>query len=443
MNKTISLCPYCLKKIDAEYVERDDKIYMEKRCEEHGDFSVMVWKGIESWNKWHGPIANVTIKNPHTKIQRGCPYDCGICEDHRQMTCCVLMEVTSRCNLNCPVCFASSGSSCDKEDPNLSKIEYWYDMLMEHGGPFNIQLSGGEPTLRDDLKDIISLGKEKGFTFFQLNTNGIRIAEDKDYLASLVLAGLNTVFLQFDGLKDKSYIDLRGKDILKYKIKAIENCKELKIGVVLTPTIKKGVNDDEIGDILKFAMKNIPYVRGVNFQPMSFFGRYKDTPNDEDRFTIPEVLSNIESQTEGKFKMSDFSSGRAEHPFCSFHGDYYIKDGKPMHVKSSNSGCCSTSKNARDVVADKWSLHNESENLVSLNKVKYRATSLDDFLKKRNLSRFSVSGMAFQDVWNLDLERLKRCYIHEISEDGRLIPFCSYNLTSIDGKALYRGNKNA
>ena len=173
-------------------------------------------------------------------VSKGCPYDCGICADHKQNTCCVLLEVTERCNLKCPICFASANEASFSLDPSLTEIGNWYDMLMDKGGPFNIQLSGGEPTMRDDLDQIIILGREKGFTFFQLNTNGIRIAQDETYLQSLVNAGLSTVFLQFDGFKDSTYEHLRGMSLLSIKKQAIENCKKENIGVVLVPTVKKG-----------------------------------------------------------------------------------------------------------------------------------------------------------------------------------------------------------
>ncbi len=436
LSKTESVCPYCLKKIDAFYVEKNDDIYFEKKCERHGEFSVIAWKGLSSFKAWKGPLANVINENPQTKVEKGCPYDCGICGEHLQSTCCVLLEVTSKCNLNCPVCFAKSSSEGLNEDPNLNKINSWYDMLISHGGPFNIQLSGGEPSIRNDLPDIIKMGKEKGFSFFQINTNGIRISEDINYLKSLVDSGLNTVFLQFDGLSDESYIKLRGMKLLKIKLKAIENCKKVNVGVVLVPTIKKGVNVHEIGDILKFAANNLPIIRGVNFQPISFFGRYKEIPTNDDRLVIPELILEMEKQMNNEINYDDFSHGNAEHPFCSFHSDYIIEDGHFKKIKTNKQSCCSTSKKSREVVAHKWTIQKES---YAKNKSLYKADSFDAFLRKRNSSTLSISGMAFQDAWNLDIERLKRCYIHEVSQDGRLIPFCAYNLTDIYGEPLYRG----
>ena len=199
----------------------------------------------------------------------------------------MLLEVTQRCNLGCPICFASSGGEHTVDDPGLTTIAGWYDMLMANGGPFNIQLSGGEPTMRDDLPEIICLGKEKGFSFFQLNTNGLRIANETGYIEKLKEAGLSTVFLQFDGFSDKANLALRGRSITEDKIRAVRRCKEAHIGVVLVPTVMKGANDDELGDILRFAADNMPIVRGVHFQPVSLFGRYSAG---EDARTFPSCL---------------------------------------------------------------------------------------------------------------------------------------------------------
>lgn len=185
----------------------------------------------------------------------------------------MVLEVTKRCNLHCPVCFASAGESQEKGDPSICEIEKQFDFLMEHGGPFNIQLSGGEPTMRDDLPEIIRMGREKGFTFFQLNTNGIRLAEEEEYARKLKKAGLNTVFLQFDGVSDDVYRTLRGQDMMEVKKKAVRNCSEAELGIALVPVIAPGVNDMQAGDILKFALDHMPFVRGVHFQPISYFGR--------------------------------------------------------------------------------------------------------------------------------------------------------------------------
>ncbi len=430
LSETKSVCPVCLGRIDARYTAGTDGVFLEKACPDHGDFCVLVWDNPLGFLRWKMRVVD------EPAFKNDCPYDCGICESHLQDTCCVLIEVTQRCNLGCPICFASSGGEDTVDDPDLAKIGDWYEMLIENGGPFNIQLSGGEPTMRDDLPEIIRLGREKGFSFFQLNTNGLRIADEIGYIEKLKEAGLSTVFLQFDGFSDKANFALRGRRVIEDKLRAVQRCQEAHIGVVLVPTIMKGANDDEVGDILRFAADNMPIVRGVHFQPISLFGRY--SAGADARITFPELFGKIECQTGGKLKKTDFLPSNAEHPLCGFHADYTVKDGNWTLLSSGGDGCsCGISSDqARTAVARKWTAPEEiipSEKTNSID-----VSSLDEFLTERRNTTLAISGMAFQDAYTMDLNRLRRCYIHVVSQQGNLIPFCSYNLSSDTGKTLYR-----
>ena len=183
-------------------VGEDGYIYMEKTCPEHGDFRTLIWEeSAEHYAEWAARDCHKPLTLPFAKsAEKGCPNDCGLCDNHKQATCCTLLELTNRCNLSCPVCFASAGAQ-EPYDLTLEEIGKQYDHLMSHGGPYNIQLSGGEPTVREDLTEIIAMGKEKGFTFFQLNTNGVRLGEEPGYTDYLKKAGVSTVFMQFDGYK--------------------------------------------------------------------------------------------------------------------------------------------------------------------------------------------------------------------------------------------------
>ena len=345
---------------------------------------------------------------------------------------------------------------------------------MDCGGPYNIQLSGGEPTMRDDLDQIIKIGKEKGFTFFQLNTNGIRIAEDASYIKKLADAGLNTVFLQFDGLTEKPYIRLRGKKLLRTKLKAIENCKKAGVGVVLVPTVEKDANLDQLGKIIEFAINNMPAVRGVHFQPISYFGRYENR-DETFRITIPKMIKEIENQMNGKMKVEDFMPGGAENSYCSFHANFLVNEDRSLRALGSRTSCCSkptSSKQSREFVAKQWSGRkdidlNEPINCCSAEveeascccepkpKVEKASCccsaetskqevvgtrSLDDFIERFEKYTLAISAMLFQDAWNLDIDRLKQCYIHVVSDDEniKLVPFCAYNLTNTKGEYLYR-----
>ena len=435
IGKTMSVCPVCLAKIQAyKVVGEDGSIYMEKECWEHGSFRALIWEGdLESYRAWaSGDASGTVIPVRAQPVEKGCPYDCGLCQNHGRDGCCVLLELTNRCNLKCPVCFASAGGKKPK-DLSLTEIGKQYDLLMDRGGPFNIQLSGGEPTMRDDLDAVIALGREKGFSFFQLNTNGLRLANEEGYAAHLAKAGVSVVFLQFDGLGDGIYRTLRGADLMETKLRAIDNCKSAGLPVVLVPTVAPGVNDHALGDILKFALSRAPHVRGVHIQPISYFGRCGlDAP--EIRLTIPAVLRRIEEQTCGLMKVTDFGGGGAESPYCSFHASYMRKsDGTVKALPRRRSQCCCVkSSEARDFVSQQWSgkaAGCDGDEATS---------SLDEFLQKTVENTFTVSGMVFQDAYNLDLDRLRRCYICEVDTDKGMVPFCAYNLTDIHGRALYR-----
>ena len=437
IGKTMSVCPICLSKIPASKVLGEDgNIYMEKRCWEHGSFRTLIWEGnVESYRAWGANDADGRVIPVRAKpVEQGCPYDCGLCQNHERDGCCVLLELTKRCNLKCPVCFASAGVDDTDTDLSLEEIAKQYDMLMEHGGPFNIQLSGGEPTVRNDLDKIIALGREKGFGFFQLNTNGLRLADDPGYAQHLAKAGVSTVFLQFDGLDDDIYMPLRGAALTDTKLRAIENCKAAGLPIVLVPTVAPGVNDRALGDIIRFALNNAPHVRGVHIQPISYFGRCGlDAP--EKRLTIPAVLRHIEAQTDGLMRYEHFGGGGAESPYCSFHASYRrLDDGSIKALpKRKNTGCCCVkSSEARDFVSQQWS------GKAACCDGDEATSSLDEFLQELVESTFTVSGMVFQDAYNLDLERLRRCYICEVDSKKGMVPFCAYNLTDVNGRALYR-----
>jgi uncharacterized radical SAM superfamily Fe-S cluster-containing enzyme len=450
LGMTESLCPQCLARVPAERIAISDKVFLEKKCPEHGDFRTIIWRGKPDYESW--AVAKLPSQPPvcATDVTKGCPFDCGLCPQHRQHTCCVLLEVTQRCNLTCPVCFAESGS--EDHDPDIRTIETWYRMLLASGGPYNIQLSGGEPTLRDDLPEIIILGRALGFNFIQLNTNGIRLAEDPAYVQALKDAGLSCVFLQFDGTNDRVYEKIRGAALFKTKVAAIANCVEQQLGVVLVPTLVPGVNTADIGNIIEFAIDAMPTVRGVHFQPVSYFGRYPGEPSDDDRITIPEVISAIEQQTGGKMKSEDFRPPAAENAYCSFLGNFMLMDDgrlKPWKTDRPTS-CCGQpqvasagAQKARSFVAKRWSAaRKDTKPACSTTTGQAEETmnidSLDAFLDRVDNHLLCISGMAFQDVWNIDLERLRECFIHVVSPDSRIIPFCAYNLTDKQGKALYR-----
>lgn len=439
---TKSLCPVCLKIIDAYISTGGTESIMEKKCPDHGKFRTVLWRGSIPMGKWIVKKERVHIKSPVTEVQKGCPFDCGLCGEHRQHTCTALIEVTQNCNLHCKICFADSGS-CMREDPSLDQIKFQYESVRNASGICNIQLSGGEPTLRDDLPQIVRMGLETGFKFIQVNTNGIRIGEDEKYVKELKDAGVSSIFLQFDSTRDSINKKMRGKELLGVKAKAIENCKKYGIGVILVPTLVPGINVDNIGEIIDFALEYIPTVRGVHFQPVSYFGRVPFAPGNEDRITLPEVMDEIERQTGGKVKVQSLKPPGCENSLCSFHGSYiYRRNGRLTSINSNSSCCCKGGKaeegsvKAKEYVSRNWSSVKTDNSMNN-----YNTSDWDKILNNIRTNIFSISAMAFQDVWNLNMDRVKDCCIHEVSPDGRLIPFCLYNLSDKEGRYLYRNQK--
>jgi 7,8-dihydro-6-hydroxymethylpterin dimethyltransferase len=457
--QTESLCPICLRRLSARRVHQDGTVYLVKHCPAHGEFRAPVWRGAPAFNQWQRPKIPTRPPAVFTEVEKGCPFDCGLCDDHRQRSCTVIIEVTQRCDLGCPVCFAAAPARAP--DPSPEVIGGLLRRAREAGPGSNIQLSGGEPTLREDLPDIVALGRKIGFEFIQLNTNGLRLGRDRAYVKALQQAGLASVFLQFDGTEEGIYQRLRGRALIREKIAAVEACAEHNIGVVLVPTLVPGVNVHNIGAILQAALDWVPTVRGVHFQPISYLGRYPAPPDDASRITLPEVLCAIEGQSHGRIQTSHFGPPGCENALCSFHGKFMLlPDGKVMPLKSEGRGACCAAPIKADVgaakaiaaVARQWA-GRESATVEAgaapgcqckepgngpADSVTIAPMSLDAFIQRARTHTFSISAMAFQDVWNIALDRVRDCCIHVMAPDGRLIPFCLYNLTAVDGQRLYR-----
>jgi len=417
---------------------------MEKSCPEHGRFKALLWRGSIPIEKWVRNKIPATIETPNTLVDQGCPFDCGLCPEHRQHTCTALIEVTQRCNLNCSFCFADANRNYD-QDLSMETIKLMYQSAMNTSGDCNIQLSGGEPTLRDDLPQIIAMGHEIGFSFIQVNTNGIRMGADEAYVKQLKEAGLNSVFLQFDGTNDEIYQKLRGKSLLAIKIKALENCRKYNIGVVLVPTVVANINDDDLANIIDFALDWAPTVKGVHLQPASYFGRIPTLPDEQKRLTLGDLMDKIEAQTEKRICKESFSPPGCENARCSFHGNYSIQENKELIPMNQRSQCCGVEKaeegarKAKAHVVRKWSGDDlKSADHPERNSEGQSKDDWDSILNQINRNSFSLSAMAFQDVWNLDLNRVKDCCIHVVNTEGKLIPFCMYNLTDKKGHSIYR-----
>lgn len=425
IHRTYSVCPLCLKRIPAQRVLIGREVFLQKECPEHGKFSTVIWRGrlsMDHWVKGTVPIAEGEGVN--------CPTACGLCPEHRQKTCCTLLEVTSRCNLYCRFCFADNENL---PDPSFEQVCTWISQLTEPGKTF-LQLSGGEPTVRDDLPMIVAAAKKAGCKYVQLNSNGIRLAQDKKFIKELADAGLSFVFLQFDGTEDSIYEVLRGKPLLEIKKQAIANCSEHNIGVTLVPTLVPGVNTHNIGEILRFAVKNSPAVRGVHFQPVSYFGRIPALPDDKQRFTLDELLWEITEQAGELVKIEDLVPSRCDHPLCGFHGNFVVMPGElvPLSRREKRDECCCQPVSAernREFIGSHW--QRQAKGCCKQNtccSAEPDIHSMDGFLQRVRSHGFTITAMAFQDPGNIDLERLRQCSLH-VFDRGRFVPFCAYYLS--------------
>ena len=422
IRETRSVCPVCLRNLPARLMQAEDgSVMMEKSCPEHGFFQVPVWQGKLDWESWlleAPPLAE--------GIALCCPVSCGICREPESGTCCALREVTERGNLPCRFCFARGGEGI--EEPPLDELKAAIrDIVRQCGQPL-LQLSGGEPTLRDDLDELVRYAKEAGCSYVQLNTNGIRLAMDPDYARRLKEAGLDIVFLQFDGTREDIYESLRGMPLLEIKKEAIRVCGELRIGVTLVPTVVRGINDDNLGELIAFACAMAPAVRGIHFQPVSYFGRYPGTPGTSDRYTLDQLMADISDQA--GIPLESFMPSRCDHPLCGFHADFLIEPSgalRPLTSITHSSHSRGCARDNREYVARHW--RRAPEEPAPAGDFSDEM-DFDTFLYRLRHNSLALSAMAFQDAMDIDLERLSRCSLH-VYENGKLLPFCGKYLTPV------------
>ncbi|MEI6732165.1 MAG: radical SAM protein [archaeon] len=436
---TLGMCPQCMKTIPTKIIERDGAIYLLKNCKEHGEQIDLLEEDAEFYNNRHSYNKPSTSSKTQTLVDRGCPFDCGLCPDHEQHTCIGLIEVTPLCDLGCPVCYACAGAG---EPLKIEKIGEMMDFFQdaESGKAEILQISGGEPTMHPDIIKIIELAREKKFKYVMLNTNGLRLAQDEEFVKELSkFRGGFEIYLQFDGFDAKTYSYLRGRDILDIKKKAIENLDRYEIPTTLVATVEKGINDGEIGQIIEFGIKT-KCVRGINFQPIAFFGRLKKEHNLKDRVTLTGILKRIEEQTKGMLKKSDFvplpcDIDRVAVTYLYRSKDEFVPITRMLDIKNyiqvidntfafdaesimdrvkEQEGCCDISgfvKAMRQFVTPYFLLKSEKE------KIKF----VDE-------NTFRISVTSFIDAYNFDMASMKRECVHIITPDLKRIPFSSFNM---------------
>ena len=443
---TISLCTECLRRVDAKIVFENDNVFMLKNCPQHGFQKVLIatdiayYKNIRNYNK----PSEVPLKF-NTKTNYGCPYDCGLCMDHEQHGCLTIVEITDRCNLSCPTCYAMSSPHYGRHR-SVEEVERMLDIIVTNEGePDVVQISGGEPTIHPQFFEILNIAKTKPIKHLMLNTNGIRIAKDFSFAQQLATYMPDfEVYLQFDSFKPDALQQLRGKDLTDIRMKALENLNRLNLSTTLVVTLQKGVNDDEIGKIIDFALQQ-PCVRGVTFQPTQIAGRTENFDPATDRITLTDVRRKILEQTD-IFNENDLIPVPCN-PDALAMGYALKLNGQvfPMTRYIDPEHLLNNSRNTIVYEQDAL-LHGQLMKIfstgISVDKVeenfKQLLCCLPQFhapgLTYNNLFRIII--MRFIDAYDFDVRAIKKSCVHIVHKDGRVIPFETMNLFYRDDKEI-------
>jgi uncharacterized radical SAM superfamily Fe-S cluster-containing enzyme len=474
---TQSLCPECSSLIEAVLSEEDGRVVMEKSCPEHGFFKDVIYSDVKLYLKMEEWTFGDQrgIMNPAVTNATTCPTDCGLCNLHLSHSGLTNVDLTNRCNLTCPVCFANANAAGYLYEPDIEQVRQMLRSLRQQQPVAGriVQFSGGEPTVYPHFFEALRIAKEEGFSHIQCATNGIMFTS-LEFAQQAKEAGLHTLYLQFDGVTDDVYRKMRGEPLMEKKLQAIENVRKAGMKICLVPTIVKGVNDHEIGGILRMAIDNIDVLSAISFQPVSFTGRIARHELMAKRFTQSDFAHAVHQQTGICDPYTDWfplscvtpfsklaSALRGElttHlsclPHCSLGTYLFVspkKEAVPvtrfidvgamlqdMDMLSRKAGAARIKLFSKIGAWNSLRKHfHEDRAPEGLTFTKFLET-LQGLMDKRygrgdsekqgfTYKTLMVAGMHFMDHYNYDVERVKRCVIHYAAPDGRIYPFCAYN----------------
>jgi len=444
--ETRALCPGCLRVVPGENLERDGKVILRRTCPDHGTFESLVLSDA-SWWEWSRRFIRPGRHPAHTATEtvHGCPYDCGFCPEHQQHACVTVFEITEACNLECPACFAGDAHV---RHASLEDVGAMADGLIRaEGGQADVaMLSGGEPTLHPRFFEVADAVRARPIRYTIVNSNGIRMARDPSFCEGLAERDM-FVYLQFDGFADETYRALRGRtDLLELKLQALENLDAAGVRVVLVATVLKGLNDGEVGAIVRFGSEH-PAVRAVSFQPQ--FGEGRFVPFEAmDRMTTTDVIAAIDRDS-GLFTREDFIPVPCCDPMCTAATFAYVgRDGEMTPISrlvpvesvldyATNTAMPNLSeafrRDAEDMREILLKLYSKSAPAGSdrqadaffcaCEPLLAEIEGVDDLPDRI----FGVTIEGFMDRQSFDLTRAVRCCIQEALPDGRIVPFCVYN----------------
>jgi uncharacterized radical SAM superfamily Fe-S cluster-containing enzyme len=442
---TKALCPTCLRLLPAETIERDGSVYLRRECEQHGRSETLVLSDAAWWHWSRRFVRPGRAPVEHaTESVNGCPYDCGFCPEHRQHACVTVFEITEACNLACPACFAGDAHAVHR---TLDEVRGMAEgLLRAEGGQADVvMLSGGEPTLHPRFLEVADLVAAMPISYLVVNTNGVRIARDAGFARALADRDL-LVYLQFDGFTPETYGALRGRsDLLDVKLQALEHLEATGARVVLVATLVKGLNDHEIGEIVRFGAEH-PAVRAVSLQPQ--FGEGRFVPFDPgDRITVTDVIDAIDS-TSGLFTRDDFVPIPCCDPMCTAATYAWINDGEVIPVTQlvpvedyldyvENTSMPNLSDAFRADVDEMREtllrLYSKGSPAGSDRQAEAFVCACDPVFAEFDRivdfpgEVFAITLEGFMDRFIFDATRVTSCCIQEALPDGRIIPFCAFN----------------
>jgi 7,8-dihydro-6-hydroxymethylpterin dimethyltransferase len=473
LGTTRSLCPLCRRLVDAKIITRGQRVYFRKTCPKHGTIEDFVCSDVAYYDRHELDQPARLPRVFGTRPEKGCPYDCGLCTEHEQHTCIALVEITSNCNLKCPMCFAESGPGGKHIDfETFARMVDRYVYL--EGSADVLQISGGEPTIHPDLVRMVRYAYEKPIAAVMINTNGIRLARDRQLAEALAaMRDKLEIYLQFDGLENPTYASLRGEELLETKLAALEMIRQYDLRCTLVCTVDHNTNVHELGRIVRFGLER-PFVRGASFQLATYCGRHLDPTDLENRATMPDVVKAIAEQTQGLLLETDFYPLPCAHPNC--HMIAYLYRGADRTIPISRiidvrkhldliansmvytperarllvaqylekAGGCGCGPNGCGTDFKSVPQGGDVSGLPSANGCETDSKSLlrgevDEFVVKALAKKLTGSDVfrivltAFLDVHNFDTRRVMKCCLAHLLPSGHAVPFCAYNTLYRDG----------
>jgi len=448
-----SICPKCRKTIQAKIIFRDDKVILTKRCKEHGEFEALLSSDINYW------VKSLSFTKPGTKpkafstpVEEGCPDDCGLCEDHEQHTCSPIIEISNKCDLECPICIV-----WNQNNYNMSVKEFKgiIDGLIEKEGTLElVLLSGGEPTLHPQFFELAEYATSKTeIKRVLVSSHGLKIARSDEFARRFKEAGLY-LSLQFDSLSDDNYHAIRGENLLESKMACLEKCEKYNIPTIFVPTVAKGFNDQELGKVVNFALSH-DFVTSVTIQPAAYTGAGGTAfPQDPlNRLTQYDIHKLLEEQT-GWLKREDFLPIPCSHPSC-YTASYALKIGDGQFVPLTHFGDLAIYLDAltnrailgsgmdakaqeliQDAIYNLWSAQSvtvDTDKVLGSLKAILTEYQRSDTLEQEQLFKLQETKIkaifihAFMDEYDFEVSRIRKCCTHYALPDGRLMPGCAYN----------------